>query len=105
VKTSRRTSWSCEGLLLIEGEERPLKAWDFVHCPPGTEHVFIGAGQEPCALVLVGTRLGDKVVYPVSELAQRHHAGVEQETHSADEAYAGVSADLAGPYCEGWLPG
>jgi uncharacterized cupin superfamily protein len=23
-----------ECLLLVEGEERPLKAWDFVHCPP-----------------------------------------------------------------------
>src|SRR5215218_4597687 len=36
-----------ECLLLIEGEERPLKAWDFVHCPPETEHIFVGAGRRP----------------------------------------------------------
>ncbi len=36
-----------ECLLLIEGEERPLKAWDFVHCPPDTEHGFVGAGERP----------------------------------------------------------
>jgi len=24
-----------ECLVLIEGEERPLRKWDFVHCPPG----------------------------------------------------------------------
>ncbi len=38
-----------ECVLLIEGEERRLKPWDFVHCPPGTEHVFVGAGDGPCA--------------------------------------------------------
>jgi hypothetical protein len=35
-----------ECLLLIEGEERSLKAWDFVHCPPNTEHGFVGAGVD-----------------------------------------------------------
>src|SRR3954465_5410526 len=24
-----------EPLLFIEGEERPLRQWDYVHCPPG----------------------------------------------------------------------
>ena len=38
-----------ECLLLVEGEERPLEAWDFVHSPPGTEHVFVGAGDGPCS--------------------------------------------------------
>src|SRR6185312_15725279 len=33
-----------ECLLLVEGQERRLKAWDFVHCPAWTEHVFVGAG-------------------------------------------------------------
>ena len=35
-----------ECLLLIEGEERRLRTWDFVHCPAGTEHAFVGAGAE-----------------------------------------------------------
>jgi uncharacterized cupin superfamily protein len=78
-----------ECILLVEGEERRLRAWDFVHCPPGTEHIFIGAGDEPCVLFMTGARASDwSVRYPVSELAARHGAGAEQETASPDEAYA-----------------
>jgi len=78
-----------ECLLLIEGEERPLQAWDFVHCPPGTEHVFVGTGDGPCVIFMTGARSADKkIVYPRSELARRHGAGVETETHSAAEAYS-----------------
>ncbi len=55
---------SGECLLLIEGQERRLKAWDFVHCPPWTEHVFVGAGDGPCAVLAVGSRAGDQTIYP-----------------------------------------
>ncbi len=55
-----------ECLLLIEGEERPLKAWDFVHCPPWTDHVFVGAGDAPCVILAVGSRASQDIVYPVS---------------------------------------
>ena len=76
-------------LLLIEGEERPLKRWDFVHCPPGTDHAFVGAGAGPCVIFMTGARSENKeIVYPRSELAIRHGAGVEQETSSPTEAYA-----------------
>lgn len=95
---------SGECLLLIEGTEQRLKAWDFVHCPPWTEHVFIGAGERPCAIVAVGTRSGGDVVYPASELAQRHRAGVEQETRDPDQAYADMKPDRPVGYSEGWLP-
>ncbi|MBV9005940.1 MAG: cupin domain-containing protein [Solirubrobacterales bacterium] len=95
---------SGECLLLIEGEERRLKAWDFVHCPAWTEHVFVGAGEGPCAILAVGTRLSPDVVYPESELAQRHRAGVERETREPSEAYANVRDDLPVGYREGWLP-
>jgi uncharacterized cupin superfamily protein len=79
-----------ECLLLIEEEERPLKPWDFVHCPPGALHGFVGAGEGPCVILSVGTRdPNERVVYPVSQLAQRHGAGVERETTQAREAYAG----------------
>jgi uncharacterized cupin superfamily protein len=78
-----------ECLLLIEGEERPLKTWDFVHCPPGTEHAFVGAGDCPCVIFMTGGRSENKeTVYPRSELAIRHGAGVETETTSGAEAYA-----------------
>ena len=77
-------------LLLVEEEERLLHAWDFVHCPPHTRHVFVGAGDGPCAILMVGARLPeDSVVYPVSEVARRHGAGVERETDSPQVAYAG----------------
>jgi len=93
-----------ECLLLIEGKERRLQAWDFVHCPAWTEHVFVGAGDGPCALLAVGTRTKGGVIYPESELAQRHDAGVPKTTPEPDEAYAGFAEDVSVPYREGWLP-
>src|SRR2546427_1081428 len=78
-----------ECLVLIEGEERRLKAWDFVHCPPWTEHVFVGAGEGPSVIVGVGARnAGDGLIYPVSELALRHQAGVATEAKRGKDAYA-----------------
>ena len=80
---------SGECLLLVEGQERRLQAWEFVHCAPGTEHVFVGAGKGPCAILMVGARDDDaSIVYPRSELALRHGAGVETETRVPAEAYA-----------------
>jgi uncharacterized cupin superfamily protein len=80
---------SGECLLLVEGKERRLQAWDFVHCPPGSEHVFVGAGDGPCVIFMSGARTRAKdTVYPRSDLARRHGAGVEAETHSPAEAYA-----------------
>jgi uncharacterized cupin superfamily protein len=95
---------SGECLLLIEGEERYLKAWDFVHCPPWTEHVFVGAGEGLCAILAIGTRLTDDVVYPESPLARKHRAGVARETHDAEQAYADVGEDVDTVYRDGWLP-
>jgi uncharacterized cupin superfamily protein len=78
-----------ECLLLIEGEERPLQAWDFVHCPPGTAHAFVGAGDGPCVIFMTGARTGEKrIVYHDSELARSHGAGAGTETSSPSEAYA-----------------
>jgi uncharacterized cupin superfamily protein len=93
-----------ECLLLVEGEERPLRKWDFVHCPPMTEHVFVGAGEGPCVLLLVGTRTPDaEVVYPVSQLAGRHGASVEEETDEPKVAYASRGEPKPVPYRDGWL--
>ena len=80
-----------ECLALIEGEERPLRAWDFVHCPAGTDHAFVGAGDGPCVIFMTGSRRTwpeKGIVYPRSELALEHGAGVEQETTLPAEAYA-----------------
>jgi uncharacterized cupin superfamily protein len=71
---------SGECLLLVEGEERRLAAWDFVHCPPGTEHIFVGAGAGPCVIFMAGARSHrGSAVYPRSEVALRRGAGVETE--------------------------
>jgi uncharacterized cupin superfamily protein len=78
-----------ECLVLVEGEERRLRAWDFVHCPPGTEHAFVGAGDGPCVIFMTGGRTREKrTVYPRSELARGYGAGVDVETSSPAEAYA-----------------
>ena len=83
---------SGECLLIVEGQERKLRAWDFVHCPPWTAHVLVGAGDEPCLFVAVGARRkGRGIVYPANEVAIRHGAGVSEETSDAREAYAAFS--------------
>jgi uncharacterized cupin superfamily protein len=81
---------SGECLLIVEGEERPLKAWDFFHCPPGTRHVFVGAGEEPCAILFIGARRPDEeLLYPADEVAAKHGASAKEDTPRASEAYAG----------------
>jgi uncharacterized cupin superfamily protein len=97
-----------EALAIIEGEERPLRRWDFVHCPAGTAHVLVGAGDEPCVILAVGARdrsTGpDWGAYTVDEAAQRHGAGVDEETTDAREAYARFPQSRLGPYRDGRLP-
>jgi len=75
--------------LLIEEEEILLKAWDFVHCPPMTRHVFVGAGKGPCLILMAGARRPKgRIVYPVSKLARRYKAGVAKGTPLPKVAYA-----------------
>ena len=110
---------SGEGLLIVEGQERPLRRWDFVHCPPGTKHAIVGAGDSPCVVLAVGARehhttigpdgrlqgTDDWGAYTVDEAALRHGAGVEQETNDAAEAYARFPEPEPTRYGDGWLPG
>ena len=101
-----------EALLIVEGEERPLRQWDFFHCPTETKHTILGSGTGPCVIVAIGGRAHDGSPdwggYTVDEVALRHEAGVEKETSVADEAYAPIwekrgKRDSAA-YREGWLP-
>jgi len=81
---------SGECRLLVEGGERLLRPWDFFHSPPGTEHIFVGAGEGPCVILMAGARSGDwRVHYPVSELAARYGASAEEETSDPRQAYVG----------------
>src|SRR3954454_10210840 len=69
---------SGECTLIVENEERRLRAWDFFHAPPWTAHAFVGAGDGPCVIAMAGSRLGAGVHYPVSDLAARHGASVAE---------------------------
>jgi uncharacterized cupin superfamily protein len=97
-----------EALLIVEGEERPLRRWDFVHCPAGTKHVIVGAGKAQSLVLAVGAR--DRSTgpdwggYSVDEAALRHGAGVEQETTEAEQAYKRFPPREPARYREGWLP-
>jgi uncharacterized cupin superfamily protein len=96
---------SGECVLVIEGEERRLKAWDFVHCPPWTQHDFVGAGDGPCVIVMTGSRAGGfEVIYPVNEVAAKYGASVPEETSKPDEALAHFGQGEWLAYREGWLP-
>jgi uncharacterized cupin superfamily protein len=98
-----------EALPIVEGEERPLRQWDFVHCPAGTKHIVVGAGDGPCVALAIGAREHqtgpDWGGYTVDETALRHGVGVERETIEAAEAYAHLPRRKPAKYREGWLPG
>jgi uncharacterized cupin superfamily protein len=80
---------SGECTLVVEEQERPLRQWDFFHCPAGTHHIFVGAGEGPCAILMIGARSEDEQLhYPVSEVAAKHGASAAKETPNPDEAYA-----------------
>jgi uncharacterized cupin superfamily protein len=85
-----------EALLIVEGQERPLEQWDFVHCPPHTKHVIVGAGDGPALVLAVGARKG-QASYPVEEAAVRHGAGVESTTASPKDTYAKYGPLEEGP--------
>jgi uncharacterized cupin superfamily protein len=78
-----------ECVAIVEGEERRMRAWDYLHCPPGTAHITVGAGSGPCAILMVGTRSPDATVhYPADPAAARYGAAVVAPTDSPGEAYA-----------------
>lgn len=79
-----------ECLAIVEGQERRMRTWDYLHCPPETEHITIGAGAGPCAILMVGTRMPHGTThYPAEPVAARHGAAVDTPTDDAKEAYAG----------------
>jgi len=98
-----------ECTLIVQGEERRLRAWDFFHCPLGVDHAVVGAGERPSLVLAVGARTGAEergehgLVYPADPVAQKHGAAASQTTSEPKEAYAGHSFERCA-YQEGWLP-
>jgi uncharacterized cupin superfamily protein len=100
---------SGEAVLIVEGEERPLRAWDFVHSPPNTKHVIVGAGSGPCVVIAIGSRQRarepESLGFSVDEVAKRHGASVEKDTMDGGVAYASVPSRSRTAYRDGWLSG
>src|SRR5205814_7136435 len=82
-----------ECIVILQGEERPLRRWDFLHCPAGVEHIFVGAGDGPCAVLMIGSRREDACHYTVSDTAAKYGASVSKETDDPAEAYADWRAE------------
>ncbi len=97
-----------EALLIVEGQERSLRQWDFVHLPPGTRHVFVGAGDGPCVILAASSRQFQKGgpwgFYSVDEIAARHNASSPEETQDGRLAYARFRPPQESRYRDGWLP-
>jgi uncharacterized cupin superfamily protein len=80
---------SGECTLIVEEQERQLRQWDYFHCPAGTRHIFVGAGDEPCAVLMIGVRPEvESLHYPVSEVAAKYGASAAEDTDEPDKAYA-----------------
>ena len=86
---------SGECVLVVEEQERPLRRWDYFHCPAGTSHIFVGAGDGPCVILMIGTKPEEGLFYPVSEVAAKHGASAAKDTPDPDEAYADWPGEFA----------
>jgi mannose-6-phosphate isomerase-like protein (cupin superfamily) len=98
---------SGEGIAIIEGEERPLKQWDFVHCPPGTRHAFAG-GEPPLVLLCASSRQFQKDgpwgYYCFDETAAKYNAASPEDTQDGEIAYARFAEVRKTRYPGGLLP-
>ncbi len=94
---------SGECTLVVEEEERPLRQWDYFHCPAGTRHVLVGAGSGPCAILMLGARPDVDLRYPVSEVAAKYGASAAKETGDPEEAYGDWPGDFT-PARVPWPP-
>jgi uncharacterized cupin superfamily protein len=97
-----------EAVLIVEGEERRVRQWDFVHCPPETRHAFAGAGDGPCVLLCASSRQFQKDGpwgwYCADETAARHNASSPEDTQDGAVAYGRFEPSRPAPYRDGLLP-
>jgi uncharacterized cupin superfamily protein len=89
---------SGECIAVVEGEERRMRQWDYVHSPPGTEHITVGAGDQPCAILMFGSPdPSRKVEWIADETAAKHGASVARTTGRDAEAYGEVPSPMRVP--------
>jgi quercetin dioxygenase-like cupin family protein len=98
-----------EAILVVEGTERPLRTWDYVHCPPHTKHVIVGAGSGACVVIAVGARERSdepgSLGFPADGVAKGYGASVDEDTLDPGSAYAPLPRRQRTAYRDGWLPG
>jgi uncharacterized cupin superfamily protein len=95
-----------EGLAVVEGEERPLKKWDLLHCEAGVAHMVKATGNEPLLLACSGARTDEPrngIMYVANDVAATHGISVAADTPDNTIAYAGYEWRWA-DYEDGWLP-
>jgi uncharacterized cupin superfamily protein len=99
---------SGEALLIVDGQERPLRQWEYFHKPAGVSHTIVGAGSGLSAILAIGAREHqdgpDWGGYPLSDLAMKHDAASPEETNDPNVAYARFPARQEGEFPEGVLP-
>jgi uncharacterized cupin superfamily protein len=97
-----------EALLIVEGQERRLTQWDFVHCPPETRHVFVGSSDGPCVILAASSRQfqanGPWGYYTIDDIARRYNACPDEETQDDAAAYARFPPAQPTRYRDGLLP-
>jgi uncharacterized cupin superfamily protein len=98
-----------EAILIVEGEERTVTQWDFVHCPPETKHAFAGAGDGPCVLLCMSSRQFQKNgpwgYYCADDTAARYNASSPEDTQDGSVAYGRFEPARPARYRDGLLPG
>ena len=77
-----------ECTLVVEEQERPLRQWDFFHCPAGTRHVSSARRRAVRDPHDRRPPEDEELLYPVSEVAAKYGASAAKDTPNPDEAYA-----------------
>jgi quercetin dioxygenase-like cupin family protein len=86
---------SGECVAVIENEERRMRRWDYFHSPPGTEHITVGAGDEPCVILMFGSPDPRRNIdWIANETAAKYGASVAQTTGVDTEAYGELPAPV-----------
>ena len=96
-----------EAVLIVEGEERPLRQWDFVHCPPETKHVIVGPARDLCGARGRRPRSSQQVptgaAIPWMRLRYAMVPGSRRRRRTRSRPTP-VQKREPTPYREGWLP-
>jgi mannose-6-phosphate isomerase-like protein (cupin superfamily) len=90
-----------ECLLVIEEQECDLAPGDFVYCPPGTDHILVGAGARACSSCSAPANDTESSSTQANR-SRAHAAPVDAETTSPAEAYRESPPWIASRHPRSW---